>query len=402
MEPPPYIFAKPDVPGVLEAQQRMLRSEVGELAASNLSAAQFAATEQRLLTRFSIEPVEIDWVNQTVTKEEVMEERPSDFGRGRTIKRQEIVLRITVPFTGDRNLIEFSPVSFVNNAPRANVRGMTLEFVYQRAQHELAKLRPDHDENVRLIKNSVTQINDLLAKFHEQLPGQLRQMLEARRDQLNMVDTQLADLGFNIRRHEGPAPVSFPVTRKQIIQPLPATARTPTHHVLEQRHYDEILAFLVNMSLGVERSPSTFGETGEEALRDWFLVALNGTFRGDATGETFNREGKTDIAIRADGNVIFIAECKFWGGEKVLLATIDQLLGYLTWRDSKAGILIFSRNADFTAVLKQIPDVVEKHTNFVRHLPYSAETGFRFLVRNKTDVGREHMVTLLAFHIPKV
>ncbi|MDP3068702.1 MAG: hypothetical protein Q8N18_00355 [Opitutaceae bacterium] len=392
------------MPSVLEAQQRKLRSEVGELAASSLSTSQFAATEQRLLTRFSIETFEIDWANETVAKEEVMEERPSDLGRGRTFKRQEIVLRITAPFTGDRNLIQFSPVSFVNNAPRAYVREMSLEFVYQRAQQELAKLRPDHDENVRMIKNSVTQINDLLAKFHEQLPVQLRQLLEARRDQLNVVDTQLADLGFNIRRHEGPAPVSFPVTRKQIIQPLPPVAKagTPAYRVLEQRHYDEILAFLTNMSLGVERSPSTFGETGEEALRDWFLVALNGTFRGDATGETFNREGKTDIAIRVDGNVIFIAECKFWGGEKVLLATIDQLLGYLTWRDSKAGILIFSRNADFTAVLKQIRDVVAKHPNFVRHLPYSTETGFRFLVRNKTDKEREHVVTLLAFHIPKV
>jgi len=99
--------------------------------------------------------------------------------------------------------------------------------------------------------------------------------------------------------------------------------------------------------------------------------------------------------------VIFIAECKFWGGEKVLLETMDQLLGYLTWRDSKAGILIFSKNAGFTAVLAQIKDVVGRHPNFVRHLPYSAETGFRFVLRNQSDAGREHVVTLLAFHILK-
>lgn len=71
------------------------------------------------------------------------------------------------------------------------------------------------------------------------------------------------------------------------------------------------------------------------------------------------------------------------------------------WRDSKAGILIFSKNAGFTAVLAQIKDVAGRHPNFVRHLPYSAETGFRFVLRNQSDAGREHVVTLLAFHIPK-
>ncbi len=216
-------------------------------------------------------------------------------------------------------------------------------------------------------------------------------------------DTQLADMGFNIRRHQVPPPVTFPVKRKQIILPLPLVraAVAPPHRALENHAYDEILTFLAGMSLAIERSPSTFTDIGEEPLRDWFLVALNGSFQGDATGETFNREGKTDIAVRADGNVIFIAECKFWGGEKMLLATIDQLLGYLTWRDSKAGILLFSRNADFTAVLRQIKEVVGRHPNFVHHRPYSSETGFRFVLRNKTDAGREHVVTLLAFHIPQ-
>jgi len=85
----------------------------------------------------------------------------------------------------------------------------------------------------------------------------------------------------------------------------------------------------------------------------------------------------------------------------MLLATIDQLLGYLTWRDSKAGILLFSRNADFTAVLAQIQGCRRQAPNFVRHLSYASETGFRFALKNKTDSGREHVVTLLAFHVPR-
>ncbi len=403
MNLPDYIFAKPDLPSVLENQQKKMRTEVSTYSVSSLGHDQFAATETGLIEKFSITPIEIDWTQESVRKEEVMAERPSDFGRGRTFQRQEIVLKITVPYTGEKPLFDFSPTHFMSNAPRAWVRETELEFVYQAAPSDLARLKQEHDENVGLLKGCVTKVNELLAVYHAQLPAQVRQLLESRRDHLNMVDTQLADLGFNIRKHPVAPPVPAPVKRKQIIPPLPPRTppSPPPQRVLGEKSYEEILTFLSGMSLAIERNPSTFAGIKEEPLRDWFLVALNGAFQGDATGETFNHEGKTDISIRVDGNVIFIAECKFWGGEAVLLDTIEQLLRYLTWRDTKAGILLFSRNADFTAVLGQIKSVVGRHPNFVRHLPYSSETGFRFVLRNKTDAAREHVVTLLSFNVPK-
>lgn len=68
----------------------------------------------------------------------------------------------------------------------------------------------------------------------------------------------------------------------------------------------------------------------EEDIRQQFLVQLNGHYEGQATGETFNYEGKTDILIRNQGKNIFIAECKFWSGAEALLDTITQILSYLT------------------------------------------------------------------------
>jgi hypothetical protein len=80
----------------------------------------------------------------------------------------------------------------------------------------------------------------------------------------------------------------------------------------------------------------------EEHLRDHILMVLDPNFEyGSATGETFNKKGKTDILLRHDSSVAFVAECKFWGGEKVFHKTIDQLLNYLTWRDSKTAVIIF-------------------------------------------------------------
>lgn len=97
----------------------------------------------------------------------------------------------------------------------------------------------------------------------------------------------------------------------------------------------------------------------EEALRSHFLVQLNGHYEGQATGETFDYEGKTDILIRVGGKNIFIGECKYWDGPKKLLETLDQLASQTTWKDTKVAAIIFNRRKDFSAVLKAIQETVQ-------------------------------------------
>lgn len=140
-----------------------------------------------------------------------------------------------------------------------------------------------------------------------------------------------------------------PVVRKKIntLPPASITAYKP-EPVLETAQYEQILSIISNMVMVMERSPSAFHSMKEEDLRQHFLVQLNGQYEGQATGETFNYQGKTDILIRTNGKNIFIAECKFWKGEKAFLETISQLLGYASWRDTKTAILIFNRNKQFS------------------------------------------------------
>ena len=73
------------------------------------------------------------------------------------------------------------------------------------------------------------------------------------------------------------------------------------------------------------------------------------------------------VTIRVKDRNIFIAECKFWSGEKSLRETIDQLLGYLSWRDTKAAVIIFSRNRDFSGVPQTIQGSVPKHPHLRGH-----------------------------------
>ena len=164
--------------------------------------------------------------------------------------------------------------------------------------------------------------------------------------------------------------------------------------------YAHILSIISNMVFVMEQSPQAFRGMGEENLRQHFLVQLNGHYEGQATGETFNYEGKTDILIRDKGKNIFIAECKFWTGPSGLTNAVDQLLSYTSWRDTKTALLIFNRDRKMTTVLEKIPDVMKNHSNFKKELPYESETGFRCILGHRDDLNREITLTILAFDVP--
>ena len=164
--------------------------------------------------------------------------------------------------------------------------------------------------------------------------------------------------------------------------------------------YEHILRVCASMAEVMERGPGAFAGMHEEDLRNQFLVQLNGHYHGGASGETFNYEGKTDILLRHSGRVIFIAECKFWSGPKGLAKTIDQLLGYTSWRDTKVAILLFNRNVVFSEVVNQVPAVIRSHASYEREADHPSETRYRAVLRHPRDPARMVHLTILAFDVP--
>ena len=116
----------------------------------------------------------------------------------------------------------------------------------------------------------------------------------------------------------------------------------------------------------MERNPQTFSKLKEEEIRDHFLLFLNAHYEGQNSGETFNFSEKTDILIRVKDTNILIAECKFWRGEKNLRKSIDQLLGYTSWRDTKKAILLFNKNQELSSVLAKIKSTVTSYDYYKR------------------------------------
>lgn len=314
---------------------------------------------------------------------------------------------LIIPFTGDPNLLTIEPQNFTFNlgGSRAEIIENEIRVTLAGAQLSADRAKVEFDTELRQIKHNLSSLTTAFDAFHQRLPGLVRTQIQARKNKL-LADANLAAaIGFPIKRRDGvPTTYAVPVQRRspKIERPAVSTGPFEPEPVLAMAEYEEIIGIVRNMVRVMEQSPKAFEKMGEEDLRTHFLVQLNGQYEGRATGETFNYQGKTDILIKDEGRNIFIGECKFWGGEKQLSETLDQLLSYLSWRDTKAAVFIFNRNVNFTDVLSKIEEAVPKHKNFKRTVSKIDESTYRYVFHQNNDRNRELTLTVLAFDIPSV
>jgi hypothetical protein len=311
---------------------------------------------------------------------------------------------ISVPFQGDGGFLVVRPQAFTwQGSYEGRVAANEIQLAYTRTDHDGAAIKREFDTTLRLLKQNLASLKASGDQFNGQLEQQVRQLVTERRNKLLADAHMAASLGLPIKRRDGmPTTYSVPVQRRKpkIERPPASAGKFQPEPVLAMEEYENILTIVRNMVRVMEQSPKAFEKMGEEDLRTHFLVQLNGQYEGRATGETFNFQGKTDILIREEGRNVFIAECKFWHGEKQFLETIDQLLSYLSWRDTKTAIFIFNRNANFSDVLSKIGEVAPKHKCFKRDMGKKGESEFRYIFHHPNDQNRELVLTVLAFDVP--
>lgn len=309
---------------------------------------------------------------------------------------------ITVPFEGNPDLFRFGSSPY-NTAIEGRVEGQVVRLAYQAIDPDPKAVKTEFDRRISQTEETLRQAAGQAAQWNStEMPRMIRERLEQRKQKLLKDQNLAAVIGYPLKRREGET-YTVPVKRKPLAIPKSPVKAEPykPEPTLETQQYEDVLGVISNMAIALERTPSVFVDMDEEALRDFLLVMLNAIFEGQATGETFNREGKTDILIRVAGRNVFIAECKIWDGPKALTDAVDQLLRYLCWRDTKAAIIVFSRRKHFTAVLEAIAEAVKAHPNCKRQLSgYHAESTFRFVLGQKDDLNRDITLTVLAFQIP--
>jgi hypothetical protein len=316
---------------------------------------------------------------------------------------QGTMVELCVPYSGDRDFFFIRPSSFDLNPPRAFVRDgeIVIKVVGQNLTTQAVKQQLD--TTLDAIEKYLSWQRSSATELNNSLPNLVRQTVEARKQKLLSDQNLIAGLGYNLKpRGDAPKTYVAPAIRRKVVVQRPAASTAPykPEPVLDEANYKAILDIIQSVTNVIERSPTAFAAMGEEDLRQHFLVHLNGHFEGAATGETFNYQNKTDILIRVQDRNIFIAECKFWRGPKSFLETIDQILSYLSWRDTKVALLIFNRNRGLTDVLAKIQEAAKEHLHYKRGPAVEGETRFRYVFGNPSDQNREVILTVMVFDVP--
>ena len=402
------LFCNDDLGSVLAQQDQKLSNEVASLSEERVLNTSPEDLCNYLVDKYAVEAAQIDesGINADYGDAQVDVSQRFEyavFDRSRPLYITGTRLTFYVPFTGDPQLFKCRPSTYNLNPPRATVRNNELVFVYERTTQDAAAIEAEFERDRKNVKDYLGWIARDVEQFNATLRGKTSQYITARREKLLQDRGLVEGLGFPLRRREGvPTTYVSPEVKRRIAPQLPPSSTQPyrPEPALGMDDYEHILSVLSNMVVVMEQSPKAFTGMGEEDLRTHFLVHLNGHYEGQATGETFNYEGKTDILIRADGRNMFIAECKFWTGPSGLQEALDQLLGYTSWRDTKTALLVFNRDREMSTVLNRIPDVVREHASYKADRTYASETGFRYVFGHRDDANRELILTVLVFDVP--
>jgi hypothetical protein len=398
-----HLFAGGALSDVLRAHQAKMEERASALPperALSISPAELAA---ELVSEFLIEPLVLDLEGTAAEQDETQ----VDLGRGRSgrrIYRPGTVITYFVPFTGEADLFKYQPSTFTTSWPVGRVRDGHVEFRYVFVDASAESVKREMDDAIGRVRRWIGFVNPEVETFNAQLPASAQGAVDLRVSKVRADRDLVASLGVPLRRRSD-APQTYvapAIRRRPDIRPSRATSApaAPLEPVMFAAEYEHILTVVQNMVQVMERSPSAFAHMKEEDLRQHFLVQLNAQYEGAATGETFNFEGKTDILVRSDDRTVFIAECKFWGGPQALTKTIDQLLGYTSWRDTKTAILLFNRGRALSTVLEKIAPTVAQHDNFVREVSFGDETSFRFVLSHRDDPQRHLTLTVMVFALP--
>ena len=368
------IFSEGAIPEVFQRIQQSIKSKIESEVEDYLLNVNQTEYCEYLASQYLVDIPELHFNEVQVDsyEKDIPTDRfPNSFhvNPGETYK--ENVIRFHVPYSGDIKLLRFRPTTFtLSGGMNMNTMGDALIFEYIDFYNKPEEIKRNYDQDINRITTNYNRLRKDCAAFNSSLLSYSESVFDKRKQDLLRKNNLLAGLGVPIKPQSNVSrtfSVPSPQIREKLkIRPIVSEKGYTPEPILDPNNYHKILAVINDVGKNFEKYPSTYSGKGEEDLRDHILLFLQPNFENvSVTGETFNKRGKTDILLRHGGSNVFIGECKVWKGEKQLYATIDQLLSYSTWRDTKAAIIFFFfvRNKSITSVLEAIHSKIAHHSN---------------------------------------
>ena len=363
-----------------------------------------------LLDKFTLEPLTIDKNTEEVANPKpIRVEMPNYGGRyaATSIYREGYSFEITYSFTGSSELFKVRPNPYQLSSYKITVDQYSskVSFVIDVFSMDPSVFEQEKKSAFTNAFSNIENINHCVREYNNSLKSIIRKKFSKAKEQ------RLAKTGFFAAikvKKTTYAPTTYGVPtikKKKALKPQDPRSKVYfPEPCLDIETYENIIAEMNQLGLSMERKPSLYLNKDEEGLRDLFLALLETRFEGvTATGETFNHCGKTDILLKnaKDGSNLFIAECKFWHGPKHFSDAINQLLGYLTWRDSKSALVVFVNGTNFTTVLDSIYNTITLHPCYKSSNIKHGKSSNNYIFKLPQDHQKEVYLEVMAFNFDK-
>lgn len=321
---------------------------------------------------------------------------------GRSYSKQVITFHI--PFSGDASLLRMRPSTYSLSNPTVEISGNTIKHDVILFDQSTEQVNQEYNRLIHELQEKVERVNSQIKEFNASLYQYIESAFNSRKQNILQRKNFLSSLSVPIKKTENvPQTFSIPTPARKKITPKPVVTENgfKPEPTISSTDYHEILQVIHDTGVMFERVPSTYSQKGEEDLRDHILMSLAPRFEGEVSGETFNKSGKTDILLRYQGENIFVGECKIWKGKKVFLDTISQLIGYLTWRDSKAAVIMFIKQKDISKVIRTVEEEILTHPNYLGFVNKQNDSWLNYRFHINGDKNREIKLAVLLIHIPE-
>lgn len=297
--------------------------------------------------------------------------------------REVIGVSLYIPYTGNRQAFDHRPNRMPVNVVEGSVtdREVMVSVVVD-------PNTPPREVEQRLLAQEqdllqwVAEVNRDIEALEQYIRGVATRQLRGRLDVIKKRDDMAAAFSIPVKEVEPVRALDVPVKRTAVVLRTAPDPGDPGERGwrLDKPIYEWMIQTITKFGHALERRPRSAQPLihDEETIRDWLMFNLSTNYEAPDGSELFiggeveNGNGKTDILVRHQNRNVFIAECKFWHGPKKLDEAIGQLLGYTTWRDTKAAIILFITNKNVTAAVDSAGTCLTAHSA-CKEAPVSAE-----------------------------
>lgn len=359
-----------------------------------------------LISNHSLSPLAIILDSEHIGEPTKSKRRIKDHW-GDDYELEEYNFKITYNFTGSSELFKVKPSTsaLISNDIEINSASSRVSYSIKVANQDVEKFKRAKSDGYSAAFTNLNYINSDVSQIINGLESYIRSTFQQVKASYKTENDFFAAIKVKTNPNTTAVFTAPTIKLKEAVKPIMHKGEFSSEPTMSSKAYEELLDAIYQFGKNMEKKPSLYKKKDEEGLRDQFVLMLETKYQdATATGETFNRNGKTDIILKyaEDGSNLFVAECKLWHGASEFHKAISQIFdNYLTWRDSKVALLFFVPNTGFTNVLTTIESEVVKHPYYKSKKGKRGESSFSYVFSLPQDKEKDVQVEIMAFHYDK-